>query len=90
MYNATLYLNTGFNAINIPDSATTLNKVSSANKVTVPALDIYQARELSSFVIKCTNYAQIRNADYLYLVNTADATDFAYYRSFSWLLRHAP
>lgn len=79
MYNATLYLNTGFNAINIPDSAATLNRVSSANKVTVPALDIYQARELSSFVIKCTNYAQIRNADYLYLVNTADSTDFAYY-----------
>ena len=79
MYNATLYLNTGFNAVNIPDSAATLNRVSSANKVTVPALDIYQARELSSFIIKCTNYAQIRNADYLYLVNSQDSTDFAYY-----------
>lgn len=79
MYNATLYLNTGFNAVNVPDSLATLNLVPAANKVTVPALDIYQARELSTFVIKVTNYAQIRDADYLYLVNSNDATDFAFY-----------
>lgn len=76
MYNATLYLNTGFNAINIPDSVTLLDN--HASQITVPALDIYQVRELSSFVIKA-NYATIRNADYLKLVNTEDATDFAFY-----------
>ena len=78
MYNATLYLNTGFNAVNVPDSLATLNLVPTASKVTVPALDIYQARELSSFVVKA-NYSQIRDADYLYLVNSDDNTDFAFY-----------
>jgi hypothetical protein len=78
MYNATLYLNTGFNAINVPDSLATLNLVPNANKITVPALDIYQARELSSFVVKA-NYSQIRDADYLYLINSEDSTDFAFY-----------
>ena len=75
MYNATLYINTGFNAINIPDKPSLLEY---AQKVTVPALDIYQVRELSSFVVKAT-YAQIKNADYLYLESTTDPADFAYY-----------
>lgn len=75
MYNATLYFNSGFNAINIPDSPATLAR---ATTKTYPALDIYQARELSSFTIRAT-YNDIRNADYLYLVSSEDATDFAYY-----------
>lgn len=75
MYNATLFINTGFNAINIPDNPSLLAQ---AQAVTVPALDIYQVRELSSFVVKAT-YASIKNADYLYLSNPNDAADFAYY-----------
>ena len=75
MYNATLFLNTGFNAINIPDNPSLLYH---AQYVTVPALDIYQARELSSFVVKAT-YASIKNADYLKLENPNDSADFAYY-----------
>lgn len=75
MYNATLYFNTGFNAVNIPDSPQTLNNARSA---VFPAIDIYQARELSTFIIKA-NYADVRDADYLYLQNTSDANDFAYY-----------
>ena len=75
MYNATLFINTGFNAVNIPDNPSLLAQ---ATSVTVPALDIYQARELSSFVVKAS-YANIKNADYLYLSNPNDAADFAYY-----------
>lgn len=75
MYNATLYFNSGFNAVNIPDSPATLAR---ATAKTYPALDIYQARELSSFIIRAT-YSDIRDADYLYLVNADDQTDFAYY-----------
>lgn len=75
MYNATLFINTGFNAVNIPDKPSLLAQ---ATSVTVPALDIYQARELSSFVVKAS-YASIKNADYLYLSNPSDAADFAYY-----------
>lgn len=75
MYNATLYLSSGFNATNVPDSPTTL---ALATSVTVPALDILQARELTSFTIKAL-YAAIKNADYLCLQNTDDVTDFAYY-----------
>lgn len=75
MYNATLFINTGFNAVNIPDKPSLLAQ---AQSVTVPALDIYQARELSSFVVKAS-YASIKNADYLYLTNPNDAADFAYY-----------
>lgn len=76
MYNATIYCNTGFNAVNIPDSPATLNLAQA--KYTVPALDIYQARELSQFVVRA-NYGVVKNADYLYLVNSEDSTDFAFY-----------
>lgn len=79
MYSATLFINTGFDAVNIPDSPSLLNNLPNANKITLPALDVYQARELSSFTVRVTNYSQVRNADYLYLVNTNDSTDFAYY-----------
>lgn len=75
MYTCTLYKNTGFNAVNIPDSKATL---ALAPSVVAPALDIYQARELSSFVIKA-NYANIKDCDYLYLQNDSDQTDFAFY-----------
>lgn len=75
MYTCTLYKNTGFNAVNIPDSKATLTL---APSVVAPALDIYQARELSSFVIKA-NYANIKDCDYLYLQNDTDQTDFAFY-----------
>lgn len=76
MYNATIFCNTGFNAVNIPDSPATLNLAQA--QYTVPALDIYQARELSQFVVRA-NYGVVKNADYLYLVNSEDSTDFAYY-----------
>lgn len=75
MYNATIFINTGFNAVNIPDNPSLLAQ---AQSVTVPTLEIYQARGLSSFVVKAS-YASIKNADYLYLSNPNDVEDFAYY-----------
>ena len=59
-YNCTLYLNTGFNTINIPDSPSLVNGMSS---VTVPALDINQERFLPSVRVRAT-WDQIKNADY--------------------------
>lgn len=75
MYNATLYLSSGFNATNVPDSPTTL---ALATSMTVPALDILQVRELTSFTVRAL-YSAIKNADYLCLQNANDVTDFAYY-----------
>lgn len=75
MYNVIIYSNTGFNATNIPDGPSTL--AASVGQA-FPALDIYQARELSRFKIKAT-YNDVKNADYLKLENPDDATDFAYY-----------
>lgn len=78
MYNVKLYSNTGFNAVNIPDKASRLPE---QNSYTCPALDIYQARELSRFSIRISPgmYTDIQNADYLYLQNDQVASDFAYY-----------
>ena len=76
MYNATLYRGTKFNTINTPASKSVLDAV--VDTVSVPALDIYQARQLSSFVVRATR-EQLENVDYLYLANDSDVTDFAYY-----------
>lgn len=78
MYNVKLYSNTGFNAVNIPDKPSRLPE---QNSYTCPALDIYQARELSRFSIRISPgmYTDIQNADYLYLQNDQVASDFAYY-----------
>lgn len=76
MYNATIYKHTGFNTINVPGSPSVLNLVQ--DTFTVPALDIYQARQLESFVVRA-NRQDLEDADYLYLVNSEDNTDFAYY-----------
>lgn len=78
MYNVKLYRNTGFNAINIPDSPSRLPEQTA---YTCAALDIYQARELSQFSIRIApgRYTDIQDADYLYLQNSEVASDFAYY-----------
>ena len=59
-YNCTLFLNTGFNTINIPDSPALVNGMSS---ITVPALDINQERFLPSVRVRAT-WAQVKDADY--------------------------
>lgn len=78
MYNVTLYINTGFNSVNSPDKTSLLDNAA-YNKVTVPAIDIYQIQEMETIRINVTSYASIRDADYALIVNDQDATDFGFF-----------
>lgn len=65
-YNVRLYLNTGFNSINIPDSPALLEALvtaSSIGAIDVPALDINQERFLPNVRVRAT-WDNIKNADY--------------------------
>ena len=67
-YLCRLFLNSGYNASNIPDSPARLAGVT---YIDVPALDIMQDRGLSEIRVKVSGWDAIKNADYLYLANTA-------------------
>lgn len=75
-YNCTLFLNTGFNTINIPDSPALVNGMTS---ISVPALDINQERFLPYVRVRAT-WDQIKNADYCkvgdfyYTINSINMT----------------
>lgn len=60
-YTCRLYLNSGFNSINIPDSPALLNTV---NYIDVPSLQILQSRDLRYVDVKVSSYESIKNADY--------------------------
>ena len=61
-YSVTVYKNTGFNAVNIPDSPALLE---SASKLTaLPTLEILQDSGLSEVYLKAT-YNEINGADYV-------------------------
>lgn len=72
MWNVRLYYETGFNAVNIPDSPALLETMTHAD---FPALDILQGEHLSYVNVKATR-AQVKNADYMRLT---DGTDTFYY-----------
>ena len=72
MWNIRLYYETGFNAVNIPDSPALLETMKHAD---FPALDILQGEHLSYVNVKATR-AQVKNADYMRLT---DDTDTFYY-----------
>lgn len=72
MWNVRLYYETGFNAVNIPDSPALLETMSHAD---FPALDILQGEHLASVNVKATR-KQVKNADYMRLT---DGTDTFYY-----------
>ena len=72
MWNVRLYYETGFNAVNIPDSPALLEKMSHAD---FPALDILQGEHLASVNVKATRQ-QVKKADYMRLT---DGTDTFYY-----------
>ena len=72
MWNVRLYYETGFNAVNIPDSPALLETMKHAD---FPGLDILQGEHLSYVNIKATR-AQVKNADYMRLT---DGTDTFYY-----------
>lgn len=77
MYQAELFYNTGFNAVNIPDSENTLRTAAGSTR-TFPALDILQPTALTTVRLKAT-YAQAVGADYLLLRNQEDAGLFCFY-----------
>lgn len=60
-YECVLYRNTGFNAINIPDSPALLTRV--GNPVTVPALEILQEYFLTSIQVK-SGWEGVKECDY--------------------------
>lgn len=72
MWNVRLYYETGFNAVNIPDTPALLDTMTYSD---FPALDILQGENLASVNIKATR-AQVKNADYMRLT---DGTDTFYY-----------
>lgn len=74
--NVRVYFNTGFNAVNIPDTPALLD--SGAFTITdFPAIDILQERFLSSIRIRAT-WNQIKNGDYCRITDTSDNYDFYY------------
>lgn len=60
-YTCRVYLNSGFNAVNIPDSPDLLNSV---DFIDCDALEILQNRNLPYIDIAVTSYDAIKNADY--------------------------
>ena len=72
MWNIRLYYETGFNAVNIPDSPALLETMTHSD---FPGLDILQGEHLASVNVKATR-AQVKNADYMRLT---DGTDTFYY-----------
>ena len=74
--NVRVYFNTGFNAVNIPDTPALLD--SGAFTVTdFPAIDVLQERFLSSIRIRAT-WNQIKNGDYCRITDLSDNYDFYY------------
>ena len=72
MWNVRLYYETGFNAVNIPDTPALLDTMTHKD---FPALDILQGENLASVNIKAKR-ADVKNADYMRLT---DGTDTFYY-----------
>lgn len=75
-YNCRVYMNTGFNAGNIPASPTILESVASTYR-DVQALEIMQQRFLSTVRISAT-WEQVQDADYI-RVGTANAGGMYYF-----------
>lgn len=75
MYTVRCFFNTGFNAINVPDSPALLASFTYRD---FPSIDLLQARELSEITIRAA-YADIKDADYCYIQNTSDTSDFVFY-----------
>lgn len=78
MYSITLYNNTGFDLVNVPDGPETLQAAASS-VVEFPVVDIVQNYFLSSVSIRST-FEQVKNADYCkvgdfyYFVNSLTMT----------------
>lgn len=72
-YECRIYINSGFNATNIPDSAALLN---TCEYVDTSALEILQERFLSNIKVRAT-WGQVKNADYVRLSDNTSAWYYA-------------
>lgn len=74
-YSVRLYINSGFNSVNIPDNPTLLDGQN--NFIDVPALDILQDRNLSVIRVKVL-WDNVKDADYLRLTKTGTQETWYY------------
>lgn len=74
-YGVRLYINSGFNSVNIPDNPTLLDGQN--NFIDVPALDILQDRNLSVIRVKVL-WDNVKDADYLRLTKTGTQESWYY------------
>ena len=74
--NVRVYYNTGFNAVNIPDTPALLDS-GYFTLTDFPAIDVLQERFLSSIRIRAT-WNQVKNGDYCRITDTSDNYDFFY------------
>lgn len=77
MYEAKLYYHTGFNAVNIPDSLSTLEAAADSIR-TFPTLDILQPTNLAVVRVKVL-YQDALGADYVCIKNNSNSHDFCFY-----------
>lgn len=77
MYEAKLYYHTGFNAVNIPDSLSTLEAAADSIR-TFPTLDLLQPTNLSVVRVKIL-YQDALGADYVCIKNNSNSHDFCFY-----------
>lgn len=76
-YTIILYFKTGFNLVNVPDSLATL-RTAAQSSLTFTDNNILAVRGLTEFTIAAT-YAQVKDADYCYVYNQTDSTDYAFF-----------
>lgn len=72
-----MYMNTGFNSINVPDSETTLERAANSH-TDFPAIDCLQRYFLSNITIKAFE-DDVINGDYIKLWDDDKPTRFAFY-----------
>ena len=77
MWKVRMYMNTGFNSINVPDSEATLERAANSYK-DFPAIDCLQRYFLSNIVIRAFE-DDVINGDYIKLWDDDNPTRFAFY-----------
>ena len=77
MWKVRMYMNTGFNSINVPDSETTLERAAYTYK-DFPAIDCLQRYFLSNIVIRAFE-DDVINGDYIKLWDDDNPARFAFY-----------
>ena len=77
MWKVRMYMNTGFNSINVPDSEATLERSATSYK-DFPAIDCLQRYFLSNIIIRAFE-DDVINGDYIKLWDDDNPTRFAFY-----------